>query len=89
MQNEVSTMFACIWESHFSHIPYYYYQTIERVHEGIETSPCYTTADQQFLYHMNANEEWLQLQSLTLVKCERRLPDHTSREASQLKSSLP
>lgn len=38
---------------------------------------------------MNADEEWSQFQSLVMVECERRLPDHTSCETRYFISSLP
>ena len=38
---------------------------------------------------MNPDEEWSQLQSLVMVECERRLPDHTSSETRYFISSLP
>ena len=53
---------------------------VEKNHGRIEIRRCWATAASEFLNYMNADREWSQLQSLVMVECERRLPDHTSRD---------
>ena len=89
LYDEVRTMFTCERESEFEHLPHDYHQTVEKDHGRIEIRRCWATSDPQFLNYMNPDEEWSQLQSLVMVECERRLPDHTSSETRYFISSLP
>ena len=89
LYDEVRTMFTCERESEFEHLPHDYHQTVEKDHGRIEIRRCWATSDPQFLNYMNPDEEWSQLQSLVMVECERRLPDHTSSETRYFIFSLP
>ena len=88
LYEDVEKMFTA-GESEFVHLPHNYHQTVEKNHGRIEIRRCWATAASEFLNYMNADREWSQLQSLVMVECERRLPDHTSCETRYFISSLP
>ena len=89
LHEDVEKMFTTERESKFLHLPHNYHQTVEKNHGRIEIRRCWATTASEFLNYMNADEEWSQLQSLVMVECERRLPDHTSCETRYFISSLP
>ena len=89
LYEDVEKMFTAERESEFVHLPHNYHQTVEKNHGRIEIRRCWATAASEFLNYMNADREWSQLQSLVMVECERRLPDHTSCETRYFISSLP
>ncbi len=89
MHDDVEEMFRSEREREFVHLPHDYHQTVEKDHGRIELRRCWATAAPEFLDYMNPDEEWTQLQSLVMVECERRLPDHSSCETRYFTSSLP
>lgn len=89
LYEDVHTMFTSERGRKFVHLPHDYHQTVEKDHGRIEIRRCWATADPEFLAYMNPDQEWTQLQSLVMVECERRLPDHRSCETRYFISSLP
>ncbi len=78
LHDDFKEMFSSEREREFVHLPHDYNQTVEKDHGRIELRRCWATAVPEFLDYMNPNEEWTQLQSLVMVECERRFPDHSS-----------
>ena len=89
LHDDVKQMFSSEREREFVHLPHDYHQTVEKDHGRIELRRCWATAAPEFLDYMNPDEEWTQLQSLVMVECERRFPDHSSCETRYFISSLP
>lgn len=89
LHNDVEQMFKGEQEHEFVHLPHDYHQTVEKGHGRIELRRCWATASPEYLDYVNPDKEWTQLQSLVMVECERRLPDHTSYETRYFISSLP
>jgi predicted transposase YbfD/YdcC len=66
-----------------------YHRTIEKVHGRLEIRECWVTSDEDYLRYVHKREAWPGLQTLVMVKTERRLADKTEHQLKYYISSLP
>ena len=84
---DVQDLFAYAAEINFTDCDYD--QTIEKGHGRIEIRECWTTSHPDYFPFLRNRSDWAKLQSIAMVKAERRLQDKTSVEYRYYISSLP
>ena len=65
-----------------------YHQTVEKNHGRIEIRECWTTSHPDYFPFLRQGADWANLQTLVMVRAERRLPDKTAVEYRYYISSL-
>lgn len=66
-----------------------YHKTVDKGHGRIEIRECWSTSQPDYFPFLRNGEAWTNLQSLVMVRSERRLADKTSVEVRYYLSSLP
>lgn len=65
-----------------------YHRTVEKGHGRIEIRECWTLDDPEYLAYLRDMDKWAGLQTIAMVKRERRLEDRTEQETRYYISSL-
>jgi len=66
-----------------------YHRTVEKGHGRIEIRECWTTADPEYLAALYKPEQWAKLQTVTMVRAERRIGEKREIKERYYISSLP
>ena len=66
-----------------------YHKTVDKDHGRIEIRECWTTSDQKYLEYIATLADWPGLQSVAMVKAERRVGEESTVERRFFISSLP
>jgi len=66
-----------------------YARTIDKEHGRLEIRECWTLTDPQGFPYLYQAADWVNLQTVVMVRRERRLPDKTTVETAYYISSLP
>jgi predicted transposase YbfD/YdcC len=66
-----------------------YHKTVEKGHGRIEIRECWTTAHPEYLAALYKPEQWAGLQTVTMVRAERRIGEKRETENRYFISSLP
>jgi predicted transposase YbfD/YdcC len=66
-----------------------YHRTVEKGHGRIEIRECWTTAHPEYLAALYKPEQWAGLQTVSMVRAERRIGDKRETEHRYFISSLP
>lgn len=66
-----------------------YHRTTEKVHGRLEIRECWVTSNEDYLRYVHKREAWPGLQTLVMVKTERRLAHKTEHQLKYYISSLP
>ena len=69
-------------------VDYDYQREIDRGHGRIEIRECWTTSDPAYLRYIGEWADWKGLQSLAMVRSERRIGDKSTAETRYFISSL-
>jgi predicted transposase YbfD/YdcC len=69
-------------------VDYDYHREIDKGHGRIEIRECWTTSDPAYLRYIGEWADWKGLQSLAMVRSERRIGDKTTTESRYFISSL-
>ena len=84
---DVQDLFA--YAAELNYVDCDYHKTIDKGHGRIEIRECWTTSQPDYFPFLRNGDAWTNLQSLVMVRAERRLPDKTSVEFRYYLSSLP
>jgi predicted transposase YbfD/YdcC len=66
-----------------------YHKTVNKGHGRIEIRECWTTSSEDFLAYLPNRAAWSDLESIVMVKSERRIGDDVSTKVRYYISSLP
>ena len=88
LYEDVKELFDGAFEFGFEDIDYDTYETVEKGHGRIETRRCWAISDPQGLSYIRSLSEWKNLNSVAMVKAERRIGDSVSVEKRYYISSL-
>jgi len=66
-----------------------YHRTVGKGHSRIEIRECWTTAHPEYLAALYKPEQWVGLQTVVMVRTERRIADESETETRYFLSSLP
>jgi len=78
--DDLKDLFAGCEEAAFRHVPHDYTKTTEKDHGRIELRECWTLSDPEFLDYLRRREAWPKLQSVAMIRAERRIGRQRSRE---------
>jgi predicted transposase YbfD/YdcC len=89
LYQDVSTLFqATAPQVQHAYAPDYT-RTVEKDHGRLEIRECWTLSDPNGFPFLHDASAWPKLQTLTMLRRERRFPDHTTLETAFYLSSLP
>ena len=88
LHEDVKELFDGALELGFDGIEHDTYETVEKGHGRIETRQCWAISDPQGLSYIRSLSEWKNLNSVAMVKAERRIGDSVSVESRYYISSL-
>ena len=88
LYQDVKDLFSGCWEVNFREVPHAYYKTTNKGHGRIEIRQCWTISDPEFLAYLSRRHDWKNLQTLVMIRAERRIEDKTSVETRYYISSL-
>lgn len=66
-----------------------HHQSVDKGHGRLEIRECWTTSDMDYLRYVPDREQWQGLNTLAMVKLQRRTEDTTEMEAKYYIASLP
>lgn len=70
---DIQDLFAECLTANFRQAPHDYHRTVNQGHGRIEIRECWTRSDPEFLEYVRHRQQWLGLQTVALVRAERRL----------------
>jgi predicted transposase YbfD/YdcC len=85
---DISTLFAVDQAQDFKYASYEYKQTINKGHGRIEVRECWSTSNPEYLKLIRGLENWIGLQSISMVICTRIIAGRETREVRYYISSL-
>lgn len=88
LYEDVKDLFDGAFQLGFEDIEYDTYETVEKGHGRIETRQCWAISDLQDLSNIRSLSEWKSLNSVAMVRAERRIGDSVSVESRYYISSL-
>ena len=88
LYEDVKDLFEGAFQFGFEDIEYDTYETVEKGHGRIETRQCWAISDPQGLSYIRSLSEWKSLNSVAMVRAERRIGDSVSVESRYYISSL-
>lgn len=88
LYQEVGDLFAGCLEVNFRQVPHDYYRTVNKGHGRIEIRQCWTLADPDFLDFLSQRTAWPNLQTVVMIRAERRLGQHISIETRYYIASI-
>lgn len=90
LYEDITELFAYAHEINFEGVTGHdYHKTVNKDHGRIEIRECWTLTDPEFLFYLRNRSAWAGLQTLVMVKAQRRIGDQTSCEVRYYISSLP
>ncbi|MCP4612795.1 MAG: ISAs1 family transposase [Planctomycetes bacterium] len=88
LYSEVQEIFNDAHQQEFKDIVHDYDRTVDGDHGRVEIREYWTISDPRFIQYLDPEGEWKGLQSIGMVKAERRIEDKTSYEKRYYLSSL-
>lgn len=88
LYQDVQDLFAGCREVNFRDVPHDYHKTVNKGHGRIEIRECWTLSDPEFLDYLRQRGAWKNLQTLVMVRAERRIGHTSSQETRYYISSL-
>jgi predicted transposase YbfD/YdcC len=88
LYEDVTALFAHGQETDFAHMPHDYTKTIDKGHGRIEIRECWTLTDLAGFGYIRKLSAWKNLQTVAMVRSERRIGDDVSIETRYYISSL-
>lgn len=88
LYQDVQDLFAGCREVNFRDVPHDYHKTVNKGHGRIEIRECWTLSDPEFLDYLRQRGAWKKLQTLVMVRAERRIGHTSSQETRYYISSL-
>jgi predicted transposase YbfD/YdcC len=88
LYQDVQDLFAGCQEANFRDVPHDYAKRINKGHGRIEIRECWTVSDPEFLDYLRQRGVWKNLQTVVMVRAERRLGTVSSVETRYYISSL-
>jgi len=88
LHSEVQDLFSYAEQTEFEGISHDFHETIDGNHGRIEIRRYWTIFDPEYINYLNPKGMWPDLQSIGMVKAERRIGDKTSCETRYYISSL-
>jgi predicted transposase YbfD/YdcC len=88
LYQEVQDLFDGCHEVHFQEVPHDYTKTTNKGHGRLELRECWTVSAPEFLAQLSQRERWPNLQTVVMIRAERRLAETVSVETRYYISSL-
>jgi predicted transposase YbfD/YdcC len=88
LYQDVQDLFAGCDEVNFRDVPHDYHKTINKDHGRIEIRECWTLSDPEFLDYLRQRDAWKNLQTVIMLRAERRIGKKSSVETRYFISSL-
>jgi len=88
LYQDVHDLFAECLKVNFRQVPHDYYRSVNKGHGRVEIRQCWTLADAEFLAYVAQHRTWKNLQTVVMIRAERRVGDQTSLETRYYISSL-
>lgn len=88
LYQDIQDLFAGCDEVKFREVPHDYHKTIDKDHGRIEIRECWTLSDPEFLDYLRQRDTWKNLQTVIMLRAERRIGKKSSRETRYYISSL-
>lgn len=89
LYDDVKDLFAGAVEEHWRDVNHGYVCDVYGNHGRIEIRECWTISDGDFLDYLRNREAWPALQTIVMLRCERRVGRKRSRQTRYYISSLP
>jgi predicted transposase YbfD/YdcC len=86
---DISVLFAVDQADNFKYASFEHHQTVNKGHGRIEIRECWSTSDPAYLNLIRGNENWIGLQSITMVASTRILAGKETKTLRYYISSLP
>lgn len=88
LHKDLEDLFAEIDDPLFRELGYDYEETVEKAHGRVETRRCWATAHPECIAYIRGLEGWPGIQTVSMVKGERRIGESTATETRYYISSL-
>lgn len=89
LYEDVKDLFAGAVEEHWRDVSHDYVRDVYGDHGRIEIRECWTISEGDFLDYLRNREAWKDLQTIVMLRCERRSERNRSRQTRYYISSLP
>lgn len=89
LHEDIQELFVGAQEVGFHQVAHDYHKTVEKDHGRIEIRQCWITAEPELLHYLRGWEKWKGLQTLAMVRAERRQGSKITTETRYFISSLP
>lgn len=89
LHERVQHLFAYAQAHKFRHVPHTYHGTSCKDHGREEKRQCWAIGVEEWRYCLDGEGRWPQLQSVVMIRSERRIGEHLSRETRYYITSLP
>lgn len=86
---DISFFFDLAQQNQFAKVDYDYHRTVNGGHGRIETRECWTISGEESLQFLRGYGNWKGLQTIVMVKRQRRVEDEVTSETHYYISSLP
>lgn len=88
LYEDVKDLFAGAVEEHWHDVSHDYVRDVYGDHGRIEIRECWTISEGDFLDYLRNREAWKDLQTIVMLRCERRMGQKRSRQTRYYISSL-
>ena len=88
LYQDVQDLFAGCREVNFRNVPHDHHKTINKDHGRIEIRECWTLSEPEFLDYLHQRGTWKNLQTVVMLRAERRLGKTSSVETRYYISSV-
>lgn len=85
---DLKDLFAGCLSENFKQVPHGYHRTVNKRHGRIEIRECWTLSDPEYLDYVRQRQNWSGLQTVILVRAERRVKGKRSTALRYYISSL-
>jgi len=75
LHEDIADVFAGAEEVAFQDVPHGYHKTVDGSHGRIETRECWAISDPEYLHYLRGFAEWPHLQTILMIRNQRKLPD--------------
>ncbi len=89
LYEDIKDLFAGAVEEHWRDVSHGYVREVYGDHGRIEIRECWTLSEGDFLDYLRQREAWQDLQTIVMLRCERRVGRKRSRQTRYYISSLP
>jgi len=86
---DISFFFDLAQQNEFAKVDHDYHRTVNGGHGRIETRECWTISGEENLLFLRSYDYWKGLQTMAMVKRQRRIEDKVTSETQYYISSLP